>query len=195
MYFNATHPATRITDFLQTIWCRKTLLKGGLSMDEALFNGLELRGELLFRVKVDVSNMYMMGQSPWSDTIIAYIKGGEFEGPRLKGKVLPEGGDWPIIGKDPQNTWQLDVRQILQTDDGALIYSYYRGRLTAPPDVAAELADPEKIDQVDPSRYYFRTSPVFETSSEKYAWLNSIVAIGVGRRITNGVAYNVYEIK
>ena len=35
-------------------------------------------------------------------------------------------------------------------------------------------------EAVPPADYYFRTTPYFETSSEKYAWLNKIVA-GRGR--------------
>jgi hypothetical protein len=48
---------------------------------------------------------------------------------------------------------------------------------------------------VDPSEYYFRTTPFFETASEKYAWLNKLVAVGVGRRTRTGVVYSVYAIK
>ena len=32
-----------------------------------------------------------------------------------------------------------------------------------------------------PVDYYFRTTPYFETSSQKCAWLNKIVAVGVGQ--------------
>src|SRR5215467_4752093 len=37
-------------------------------------------------------------------------------------------------------------------------------------------------ESVDPSSYYFRTTPYFETSSENYAWLNRICAIATGSR-------------
>jgi len=48
---------------------------------------------------------------------------------------------------------------------------------------------------VNPSEYYFRTTPVFETAAEKYAWLNRLVAVGVGRRTRTGVEYSVYAIQ
>ena len=61
-----------------------------------------------------------------------------------------------------------------------------------PPEVMEKMIQVER--DIDPSEYYFRTTPVFETGSEKYGWLNRIVAVGVGRRTETGVAYTVYEI-
>ena len=86
---------------------------------------------------------------------------------------------------------QLDVRLTLETDDGALIYMTYRGVRNSTPEVAERLA---RGDSVDPDEYYFRTSPFFETSSEKYAWLNNIVSVAVGERLAAGVKYRVFEI-
>ena len=48
---------------------------------------------------------------------------------------------------------------------------------------------------VDPAEYSFRTTPVFETGSEKYGWLNPIIAVGVGGRTPRGVAYTVYAMR
>ncbi len=50
-------------------------------------------------------------------------------------------------------------------------------------------------EEVDPDDYYFRTTPMFETSAEQYLWLNKIVAVGVGRLTPDGVAYSVYAVK
>jgi hypothetical protein len=51
-------------------------------------------------------------------------------------------------------------------------------------------------EAVPPADYYFRTTPYFETSSDKYAWLNKIVAVGVGQLdLSKGwVGYKVYEV-
>ena len=87
---------------------------------------------------------------------------------------------------------QLDVRATARTDDGHLIYIWYRGIMHAPPEILERMIQGER--DIDPSEYYFRTTPVFETGSEKYRWLNRIVAVGVGRRTETGVAYTVYEI-
>ena len=44
------------------------------------------------------------------------------------------------------------------------------------------------------SEYYLRTAPFFETGAERYGWLNTIVAVGVGQRIPNGATYDVFEV-
>ena len=47
---------------------------------------------------------------------------------------------------------------------------------------------------VDSSKYYFRVTTVTETVSEKYSWLNRIVAVGVGKLIPAGVEYEIYTV-
>jgi len=74
---------------------------------------------------------------------------------------------------------KLDVRAVLETDEGDLIYTYYEGF----------------IHMNDDGSYYFRTNPIFQTSSKKYAWLNHTIAVGVGKFIEGGVAYKIYIIK
>jgi hypothetical protein len=45
----------------------------------------------------------------------------------------------------------------------------------------------------NPSEYYFRTAPFFETASEKYGWLNRIVTIATGHRLPDGPVYHVFK--
>jgi hypothetical protein len=67
----------------------------------------------------------------------------------------------------------------------------YRGLRHGPPDVMARIA---KGETVDPSTFYFRITPVFETESERYDWLNRILAIGVGMRRADGPIYSIFEL-
>jgi hypothetical protein len=120
---------------------------------------------------------------------IINITGGSFTGPRLSGVILPGGADWQIIRAD--GITAVEARYTLQTDDGALIYVDNRGLRHGPQAVMARLAAGESVD---PSLYYFRTTPVFETGSEKYQWLNGIVAVAVGERHANQVVITVYEV-
>ncbi len=48
--------------------------------------------------------------------------------------------------------------------------------------------------QVDPSRYYFRTNPLFETGAEQYAWMNDIVCVGQGYLVEGGIAYSISQV-
>jgi hypothetical protein len=79
----------------------------------------------------------------------------------------------------------------MQTNDNEIIHSYYRGIINATPEIFDKI---QKGEDVDPSEYYFRTTPVYETSSEKYGWLNRIVAVGVGKIAKNKVLYKNYMI-
>jgi len=138
----------------------------------------------------------VLGQSPWSNRRISDIVGGRFEGPRLRGRIAPSGGDWSQRGGAPGEAVRtlIDVRSLWETEDGATIYVSYGGRLIIPPDVLAEFADPAKVDSLDPARYYFRINPLFETSARQYLWLNDMVAIGSGRRTGSGVVYRLFEV-
>jgi hypothetical protein len=104
--------------------------------------------------------------------------------------VLPQAGsDWLLERAD--GSFQQDVRLTLETDDGALVLMSYRGVRHALPEVSARLA---RGEQVDRSEYYLRIAPFFETASERYAWLNHLVAVGVGARAPGGVEYEVFAV-
>lgn len=109
---------------------------------------------------------------------IASVTGGTFEGPKLKGKVLPPGADW-LLAANPRLR-VLDVRTLLVTDDNQLIYCTYRGIIYTPPAGQGE--------------QYWRNVPIFETNADKYAWLNHIVAVGVSYKVPQRVAYRVFQI-
>ena len=118
------------------------------------------------------------------------ITGGRFEGPQFKGQILNNGADWQLVLAD--GLAQIDTRYALRTDDGALIYIQTRGVRHGPSEVMAEVA---KGNPVDPNRYYFRVSAQFETSAERYRWLNRTLAIGSGMRLGNAVIYDAYTVR
>ncbi len=150
---------------------------------------LELRSRPLFVMTVLLEPAQHDGPTPYGHRRIVIIRGGHFEGERLRGVLLPGGGDW-VLGRT-DGSLALDVRLTLKTDDGASILMTYRGYRQGPPDVLVRLA---KGEAVDPSLYYFRINPLFETASERYAWLNNVVAAGIGERLAEGPRYTVHEI-
>ena len=150
----------------------------------------EVRTQFLFTLRLLVgSEMQVLGRTPFGDRRIAQVTGGRFEGPRLRGTVMPGGGDWILLR--PDGVLQLDVRLTLRTDDEQLVYMTYRGHRHGPADVMERLG---RGEPVDPSSYYFRTAPFFETGSATYSWLNGIVAVGVGSRVPEGPVYDVHEV-
>lgn len=150
---------------------------------------VELKGQLLFNMSLTLGSVHALNGSPLGDRRIVAVTGGTFEGPRLKGVVLPGGGDWLIQRSD--EALQFDVRLTLMTFDDALIYMLYRGVRHGPPAVIDRL---NRGETVHPSEYYFRTTPYFETGSEKYGWINRIVSVGIGDRRPKEVHYTVFEI-
>jgi hypothetical protein len=144
---------------------------------------------LLMTLQVTVGAPQKVGAVPRGTRVIAPIASGNFEGPRLRGKVLPGGGDWTLLRGD--GVLELDLRVTLETDDGALIQMTSFGLRHGPPDVIAALA---RGESVDPSTYYFRTTPRFETGHAKYAFLNRLLAASSGDRHPGGPVYTIDEI-
>jgi hypothetical protein len=148
-----------------------------------------MNSRLLMTLQVAVAAAEKVGAVPYGTRVIAPIASGHFEGPRLRGKVLPGGADWTLLRSD--GVLELDLRLVLQTDDGALIQMTSFGLRHGPPEVIAALARGERVD---PSTYYFRTAPRFETGHARYAFLNRLLAVSTGDRQAEGPIYTIDEI-
>jgi hypothetical protein len=151
---------------------------------------LSLQARPLFDLSITLHPMIELGQTPAGGRRIFAVSGGSFAGDRLKGKVSPLiGSDLLLLRAD--GAFQQDVRLLLVTDDDAYILMTYRGVRRASAGVDQRLS---RGGTVDRSEYYLRTTPYFETSSEKYGWLNGIVAVAQGGRIPGGANYEIHEI-
>jgi len=148
-----------------------------------------MTSRLLMLLQVFVAPPQKLGAVPHGTRVIAPITSGTFEGPRLRGKVLPGGGDWTLLR--PDAVLELDLRITLETEDAALIHLTSFGLRHGPPEVLAALA---RGESVAPSRYYFRTAPRFETSAPPYEFLNRLIAIASGDRRPTGPIYTINEI-
>ena len=148
-----------------------------------------IKTKLLFVMRLEVLPLQVVGATPGAYRRVGVVADGVFEGERLSGRVLQGGNDWQNVRSDGSVT--LDVRLVLKTEDDALIGMTYRGVRQGAPDTIARL---ERGEAVDPSTYYFRIAPCFESAAPGYAWLNDIVAIGVGHRIAEGPIYSIFEV-
>jgi hypothetical protein len=140
-------------------------------------------------MRLDVRPLQIIGATPGAFRRVGVVPSGVFEGERLSGLVLEGGSDWQNVRSDRSTA--LDVRLVLKTVDGALIGMTYRGIRHGAPDVIARV---EKGEAIDPGDYYFRIAPLFETAATQYAWLNNIVAIGIGHRRADGATYSIFEV-
>ncbi len=147
-----------------------------------------MQTQLLFEILADVADPIVIGSTPEGDRIVVYVTGGKFEGPRIRGRVLPGGGDWLLVR--PDGVGVVDVRLVLETDDVERIYMVYRGIVKIPPG---------GLRGAEPAKIY--TAPTFAASTKgKYAWLNGLQAVAEGdpvRRPDHSLAavrYRVHEV-
>ncbi|MFN7495328.1 MAG: DUF3237 domain-containing protein [Cyclobacteriaceae bacterium] len=140
-------------------------------------NAQKLESEFLYKITLTLDAPTDIGKIPIGKRVIYPVKGGTFEGPKLKGEVRAFGADW-VLRLDSVTT-KLDVKLLLETDDGQVISNTYTGIVYNKPDGTT----------------YWRITPVFETSSKKYDWLNYLLAVGVGSFSKEGVSYEVFAVK
>jgi hypothetical protein len=148
-----------------------------------------VRTRPMFVMRLDVRPLLIVGATPGPYRRVGVVPGGSFEGERLSGEVMDGGNDWQTVRSDGSTT--LHVRLVLKTNDNALITMAYRGVRHGPPDVVQKI---EKGEVVDPTSYYFRINPLFETAAAKYDWINRVVVIGIGHRQADGPIYSIFEV-
>ena len=151
---------------------------------------MDLSTEFLFELNASVAPAREIGDTPYGRRRVVPITGGTFEGPTLKGTVVPGGADWQLVRQD--GVFELMALYELETDDGVLIHVAGRGLRHGPPEVMERLARGE--DDVDPSLYYFRSQVTLEAPTGPYDWLNRSLYVGSGARHGAGVQLQYYRL-
>jgi len=134
--------------------------------------------EYLFTITAQTVAPVMMQNGPQGTRVIVGVTGGTFEGPKLKGTVAANGGGDYLTSR-ADGSVKLDVRIVLNTDDGAVILMTYNGIGLTRDDGSLSL----------------RTAPLFETGDERYSWLNRVQAVATGAPGRGDVSYTVYALK
>jgi hypothetical protein len=132
--------------------------------------------EHLFTITATTSGATAVPGGPQGSRTFVAITGGTFAGPKLKGTVDAAGGDWLTVRAD--GSMRLDVRIVLKTADGVPILMSYNG-----------------IGVQKDGAYQLRSAPQFEAGDARYAWLNNVQAVGIGRPTEGGVTYDVYALR
>jgi len=131
---------------------------------------------LLMVARIAAAAPLDLGAGPHGTRLTFAIDGGDFEGPRLQGRVLGGGGDWGVVRSD--GVLELSLRATLETHDGARIALTFDGMRHG----------------AEPTSFYFRTVPRFEVADERYAFLNRIVAVGQGEMRPPYAVHTFYEV-
>lgn len=152
----------------------------------------QLAWEPLFALYLDVAyaRAQKIGATPYGGRGIYPVDGGRFEGPRLKGVVLPGGVDWVLRRSD--DATMIDVRLGLRTEDGADIAMSYTGLLWLSD---AGRRQQRQDEPVDYRETYIRTTPRFETGDPRYLWINRVIAVANGGLDRGGPTYRVFAIR
>lgn len=148
----------------------------------------EIKTEFLFEITLEVQG-FTLGDTPYGNRRIFRFDSGNFEGPKLTGRVLPGGGGTALTRYD--GVLKIEARLTLETDDNEKICMSWQGLRHGPKDVIDRV---NRGETVDPQTYYFRTTPCFETGSQKYAWLNRICSIATGSRNGSGRTMQVFQV-
>ena len=147
----------------------------------------------LMQFAADVADEIPIPREPAGAKLsICYFQGGSFDGERLKGALLPGGGDWAVYKH--ADYLDVEVRGVLKTHDEALVYMRYDGFWATSKGVLQSVLQKDGYTRYRPEENYLRVFSRFETADSRYDWLNTIMALGVGARTPTGVSYGFYEI-
>lgn len=144
----------------------------------------------VYRLEATLAPPLELGETAPAHRRIVPLTGGTFSGPEMSGTLLPgASADWQIVR--PDGTALGDIRYILQTDLGDLLYVQSRSLRHRSPEVLARLG---RGEDVDPHDYTFRASTEIEPAASDLDWLNQGVFISVAARQAAAVIYETYLV-
>ena len=130
-------------------------------------------------ITAQIGEMVEVGAGPKGTRLIVDVPELRLDSDRVKASLATnDAADWLTMSGEDGKLGALDVRFTLKTDDGAIIYVEYGGR-------------------ADFSTGLVISAPTFQTSDERYQWLNRIQAVGAGQANfeTGLLVYHLYEVQ
>jgi len=120
------------------------------------------RSVLVYQAVALLDERVPHGTSPYGERFRVPIIGGSFEGPDIRGRILPGGADWQLLRAD--GYLELVADYFMETDDKVQIKVTNRGLI-------------QTVPGADGQRYAM-TTPRFEAPMGKYGWLNQLIFAG-----------------
>ena len=134
--------------------------------------------------------IYEAGAVPGgASRLVAMDDQASFEGPRLRGTLMPGGADWQITRDD--GVTEVFAHYLLRTDDGVLLEVTNRGIRHAAGEAPQQAGTG---GTADPGAQYFRGTPVFRAPAGPYDWLNRSTYVFTGVRTPAGIDMWFYRI-
>lgn len=140
---------------------------------------MELRPFGTLTLSLASDRLFFLGETPVGKRIIQEIEGIRFEGEHfdasLKGVAA---ADWLAI--DATGIATFDIRMLLETTDGAVLYLAYEGKADWSKGMASE---PVYV------------TAHFETGDDRYRWLNHALVVGKGEMVEGtGLVYAFSQV-
>ena len=139
------------------------------------------RMEFAFQLYVTLEPEYTVGEVPHGKRVVIPITGGIFEGPKLKGTIIPGGADYQYQKSDGKTLrTELEAIYSIKTDDGVYIHVRNCGIFYA--------SQGEGV--------YFFTAPKFEAPEDSpYAWLNNAIFVcAPAQSDPNTIRLNMWKV-
>ncbi len=151
---------------------------------------IEHQPEYVFSYTASLNPPEIVGDVPEGLRVNYWVTGGDVEGPKLQGKLLPVGADWLTLKRD--GVAALDVRISILTHDGVLIDVTYPGL----GDMGADGYEKACRGEL-PKRMKLYTVPRFRTAHPDYQWMHRALFIGIGEVDfdRSEVIYDIYALR
>ncbi len=127
--------------------------------------------EFALELMVDIAPTETVGATPTGLRRRVAITGGTFEGPAIRGEVVPGGADTQLVRAD--GMVEVTADYLIRAEDGTLIRVLNRG-----------LA----------SRTYAWTAPVFEAPTGPHDWLNRFTFVSSLEKVGEQVRVRVFKL-
>ena len=144
---------------------------------------------LLLEIRATLDAPIVVGEVPEGTRRVVSVSGGTFEGPRLRGTLVPGGADWQYLRRD--GVMIVEAQYLLRTDDDVIIQVNNRGMRHGPDDVMRRLGAGESVD---PAEYYFRATPQLSVPVGRYDSLNPRIFLCTAARFAGAVVLWFYEV-
>jgi hypothetical protein len=143
----------------------------------------------VFTIEADITQPRSSGSGPNGRRLHIAITGGRVFGPRLTGRVLPGGSDWPVIRPDGNSV--IEAHYTIEADDGTLVYVRNRG-LRVSDTATLDLVKAGK--PVPTAAFYMRTAPIFDAPDGAHGWLNTCLFVCSARPLSGSVRLETFRV-
>jgi hypothetical protein len=143
----------------------------------------------LMTLTVEVEPIISAGPTPVGEVRVIPFRGGSFEGPELRGSLLPGGTDWQRVRSD--GVLEIRAHYMLQTDRDERIEVVSEGIRHARPEVLERLARGEPVAAAE---YYFRTHVRLNTAAPRLEHLNRMLVVSFGERRKDSVHLRLFAV-